>query len=95
MSAAGLERVKDFSWEVFSEKIVVLAEESINAYQERRARQQEASEGEEARSESERLRPNEVNDSTEETSLLPQGNDEVENGQAAQDEVRPQEEESN
>ena len=87
MSAAGLERVKDFSWEVFSEKIVVLAEEAINAYQERRAKQQETGPVEEEVVKGEPVRKDEGQDSPAEDSVQPSGLDEVEVGQQAQDEV--------
>lgn len=42
MSAAGLERVKDFSWPYFRQEIVIHAERALDAYKERSRLKQEA-----------------------------------------------------
>ena len=93
MSAAGLERVKDFSWESFSTEIVRHAKDAMNAYQERSAKQQEAGSVEEAERQGEHLRQDEGADSTEKAPVLAEGNNEVDNGQETQDVAGPQEEE--
>jgi glycosyltransferase involved in cell wall biosynthesis len=91
MSLLGLERVKDFSWEIFGRDILRHAEEAIDAYQERSEKQQETGEGEEESPEGNDIRRDEVNDTTEASDILIDGTREVVDDQTTQD--QPVEEE--
>jgi glycosyltransferase involved in cell wall biosynthesis len=93
MSQLGLERVKDFSWDIFDTKIVQFAEEAIDAYQKRYPEQQETDQGEESGNEVVDVRSDEANGSPAPGDSLVEGHGQDHDGQAQEDESLAQEKE--
>jgi hypothetical protein len=93
MSQLGLERVKDFSWEIFDKEIVRQAEEAIIAYQERYPEQQETGQTEEGRIEDVGVRSIEIEDQATQDDPITEGNGKDADAQTSQDGALAQEEE--
>lgn len=90
MSKMGLERVKDFDWDVFRDRLIPYSEDAINAYETSRNEAEEENQGQQPIQEEEvGLREVGTETSPTESSSLPEGQGEVVDSPQAQDQSWP------
>lgn len=77
MSKAGLERAKDFDWDIFRQKLIPMVEDSINAYETSRAKAEEENQGTVPVQEEVDLRTRQASPSTAQGSDIPEGQGET------------------